>query len=178
MDHTVILPGCSNILDCLCSKFVNLHYSRDILCCLARFLNNHCPPRATSDSTMEPEENDPAVLLLTCPHCKTRCNSTTALFNHMEFPGNPCLAHLGMDFAEFKRRWKSKQQMARRDSEDYNRRRREEVSPCFVVQIQSSQSTILLQSSCNPGYRNRKPMVVDQEVQHVNDNKSPTNSHL
>ena len=131
-----------------------------------------------SGKTMEPDEIDPVVLLLTCPHCKTRCNSTTALFNHMEFPGNPCLAHLGMDFAEFKRRWKSKQQMARRDSEEYNRRRREEVSPCFVVQIQSSQSTILLQSSCNPGYRNRKPMVVDQEVQHVNDNKSPTNSHL
>lgn len=83
----------------------------------------------TSDHTME--ENDPLVLLLTCPHCKTRCNNTKDLFQHMEYPGNPCLAHLGISFDQFKKKFESRRHMAKRCSEDYNRRRREEVSPCF-----------------------------------------------
>ena len=83
-----------------------------------------------SGKTMEPDEIDPVVLLLTCPHCKTRCNSTTALFNHMEFPGNDCLAHLEMDMKQFKKQFNSRQVMARQGPrEDFNRRRREKVSP-------------------------------------------------
>ena len=126
MDQTMILPECSLFL--IAFGVANLLFDiSDAVLEDFYVINNHCLLRVTTDHTME--ENDPEVLLLTCPHCKTRCNSTSSLFNHMEFPGNDCLAHLGMDMKQFKKKFNSRQVVARRCKEDHNRKAREKVSP-------------------------------------------------
>ena len=100
-------------------------------------------------TAMSSDDNDPLASLLTCPHCKTQCSSTTDLFNHMSFPGNHCSGHLGMDFDQFKRRFKTRQQLAMRNREDYNRRHREAVSTNFHLNRSKPKvrSFIVLQST-------------------------------
>ena len=86
---------------------------------------------------MESDENDPQVLLLKCPNCKIQCSSTADLYNHMSFPGNPCLAILGVTMVQFKRKFNSRQVMARRCTEVFNRQQREKVSEIFHLYLQS-----------------------------------------
>ena len=67
------------------------------------------------------------------------------LYNHMSFPGNPCLAILGVTMDQFKRKLHSRQVMARRCTEDFNRKQREKMSEICHPNLQSKSRFAILE---------------------------------